>query len=1698
MSGKKTVKRIVIGVVAGITAAAVVTGAVVFNSNTAIAKSSLPGVEAIVNDNGNNNPFIIVEVVPEAGKGSMGYLVSGQEPVDNKDTAIADMPVSGERTSKLSTETSHYKYGELKGNAFTTDEPYKYEEVSVSNNDLAKSLTIRGTYTQVTAGEGDYVKHAPGTELKEYNDTNVLADYPTLTWSEYVVDGTAENYQRISATFTLFAECHDFTEDSAGSYRITRLIKITGDEVAPVPIASSTSEFNWQYFKPTKIESSMPEEGRVVYSQTNSDSDTPLEYFGKIEKRDVGGEEVLVLVSAADSTELSLQDIQDSSAVNYYTIAAERQDGSGNYYKIDEVTAGAEFSKGDATYEEMLKYGGVYDILTVPVGWTYKYGSKQSSGFDYAPGAGDYTFTPDFTAEQVDDFAYEGGITNKEWFKQYVLDVDNDPEKLNATVIDVITVTPDKLTEELLAKTNLLYFAGKCDGVYYSTDLTNRVAAKIVKMVREDNFPVIIERSTIVDNKVWGENGLANDTVAPKINGMAACLMQKGSFPNVTNMDDIQWGLDWGVIYANLHGSYPNDVANKEYSYVNGTVYVNDDMLDDYTSICNPTGVAIDSKKVVAVDFDTKFGSKKTDGGFKPVINEIESENTYLDAAKKELLAVEATKAKAIRHILNYGDRRNTTKSQLSILDIEPYETSQYYTFNDDGTIKNTVENNWIRSTQLNSNIMLYNNTKGKVTNLVYSDIFTPRWLVDNVSTQFKDQIKTRTEAVDGTANYLDKDNNSILTVKQMGTSEFIGKTEDLNETYDLIYIGADTSLMNTRLRENDKHTLDRGETFANRNTNFLQKTPLTIYNDGSIDSLVYSHLGDSIEVSSWETEKLSGSSSFRMSGNDITEQKYNELVRYLDAGYAIVLSDYFFYTQALWWDPNTNCSTEVNKTFVDESSYMYKFLTTCMSKNGDGTYKYYGKNVFRRFELESANANYASNLSEFVNHLNIAKMQVECESKPRDYNAEGYLIDDDKDGIYWLEYTVTLKNDAAVGASGEKYTAKLFVDDDADGKYETEEELTGLEITRTGDGSSVDYDDLSTGSTYKIRRQVPEGYVGCLSWKIVFSQNNSSNVTRSIAGFSAVPAKTKPTIKVLQISSSDSSKYAWEPNREHFALDYQSADYEERALTADAGLASLMSGVNDFQIDVDRINAYTYITDHVGEYAEFLSQYDMVVMGFTDSYEFSDVAGSISNATNCRNAILAIRAYALSGRSILFTHDLTYFSYSGAAGEYVNTYLRDVQGMDRFGIYSTKLADSEGKYSSVGADKLDTIDEYKTKFDEILKSRGTTVSDSTKLGYSNSHLLRFATNNKNKFFGLTNRQATREYLLKDGYGNANYNINNSNDTSSTLPETVSMINEGQITRYPYMITSKDNPYFPATATHSQYFQLNLDTVDSYWLTKEEREKNGEIEGDDITVWYTIGNRGVDNSEDSSKASVTNLDNNYYKAVQNDVRNDYYLYSRGNVFYTGAGHSFVDNALERKLFINTLVAAYNSGIHAPTLEYKENKYSQTSGMKNNTITNMYLPYDGTINQFLDADDKITINFRTKNVNIRNNNKPLYAKFYVTVPSGTTGSFTLGKKSYKEVTVTFTAKEGVDIADGTVGSSSGSRLVDNYTTYQIKISRDALGLDSTAVHDINRGNFDFYIRLGLDELDPSSTLSILPAGESMTPLNVFCTELLDLE
>ena len=117
----------------------------------------------------------------------------------------------------------------------------------------------------------------------------------------------------------------------------------------------------------------------------------------------------------------------------------------------------------------------------------------------------------------------------------------------------------------------------------------------------------------------------------------------------------------------------------------------------------------------------------------------------------------------------------------------------------------------------------------------------------------------------------------------------------------------------------------------------------------------------------------------------------------------------------------------------------------------------------------------------------------------------------------------------------------------------------------------------------------------------------------------------------------------------------------------------------------------------------------------------------------------------------------------------------------------------------------------------------------------------------------------------------------------------VDLVNRGQITEYPYYLPDS----FNVSQTHAQYWQLNTE--------------------DDVAVWMTLqhGNNGPSSNFDK------------------DTVNGYYIYSKGNILYSGVGHSGNFTDYELKLFVNSIISSYRSELAGATLlvnNYDANTY----------------------------------------------------------------------------------------------------------------------------------------------------------------------------
>ena len=150
----------------------------------------------------------------------------------------------------------------------------------------------------------------------------------------------------------------------------------------------------------------------------------------------------------------------------------------------------------------------------------------------------------------------------------------------------------------------------------------------------------------------------------------------------------------------------------------------------------------------------------------------------------------------------------------------------------------------------------------------------------------------------------------------------------------------------------------------------------------------------------------------------------------------------------------------------------------------------------------------------------------------------------------------------------------------------------------------------------------------------------------------------------------------------------------------------------------------------------------------------------------------------------------------------------------------------------------------------------------------------------------VTNSNRSQSYMQTQGYVNKEISKIKSGQTVTQTTK----VNDGVITEYPYKLPDD----LTVAGTHGQYYQLALE---------KDRDINGVSDGkNDIVVWYC-------------------LSGNYYQDSPNDVRNNYYFYSRGNVIYTGVGHSTVTGEAEIKLFINAIVAAANVTAVKPEVNF---------------------------------------------------------------------------------------------------------------------------------------------------------------------------------
>ena len=190
------------------------------------------------------------------------------------------------------------------------------------------------------------------------------------------------------------------------------------------------------------------------------------------------------------------------------------------------------------------------------------------------------------------------------------------------------------------------------------------------------------------------------------------------------------------------------------------------------------------------------------------------------------------------------------------------------------------------------------------------------------------------------------------------------------------------------------------------------------------------------------------------------------------------------------------------------------------------------------------------------------------------------------------------------------------------------------------------------------------------------------------------------------------------------------------------------------------------------------------------------------------------------------------------------------------------------------------------------------------------------------------------------------------------------------------------------------------------------------------------------------------------------MRNNYYIYNKGNITYSGVGHDVDHITLdEKKLFINTFVAAYNAGIRNPSVRIVEDGSVNAPDLESVSI-----PFNGV--------DEATagtyrVYYQVKDNNITQGTRNLSIKYYI---GNAAGSETVTYRT-ESGTVTIQA----DLLPNNVTEGDGGLITYSADTglpvrYDEVRSGFSYYVDVPLTKLLDRETFDFYVEVDLTMAD----------------------------
>lgn len=408
---------------------------------------------------------------------------------------------------------------------------------------------------------------------------------------------------------------------------------------------------------------------------------------------------------------------------------------------------------------------------------------------------------------------------------------------------------------------------------------------------------------------------------------------------------------------------------------------------------------------------------------------------------------------------------------------------------------------------------------------------------------------------------------------------------------------------------------------------------------------------------------------------------------------------------------------------------------------------------------------------------------------------------------------------------AGKTYYLELSLDKNGNGLYTAQEDDdTGYEIVFSGAVTVNENCEFTTG---KI--DIPDTLKGYIRWRARISNDSDFKLASSVENAFVIKYEKKETVKVLQINPEDEVTFSMGDDafKNKFAAISEVIGVE---LNVD------VKKVSEF---VDMYKGLSYNAE-AGDYFTSnnkLKEYKMVVIGFADDFSNEDITSEA--------AMNNLVDFAEKGNAVLFAHDtITFSAYSDST----------VQNGEN------KKTANGVKYEAA---KNITINfRYMAGMDKYDVSVGSLKTETLQQGFSNMYLMRWAKLNDKKYpmYGGMSESSVEKVITTD---------------------TVTRLNVGQVTDYPYKIEETIN----VADTHAQYYQIDLESQSN--TINSDGTKDYSDTDEDIVVWYTLGGNVKKQTTDDTSNEIsdsvlkTNLTGWNYKNY-NDSKSANYVSVSGS------------------------------------------------------------------------------------------------------------------------------------------------------------------------------------------------------------------------